>query len=98
MRTDCQLVVLLVVVLACSSTVSAQDEQPTPAETKKQVQLSGAAAKWFEALDKNSDGRISKAEAGELKAFPKMDSNGNGFASKEELTEMAEAGRHSRAE
>ena len=52
------------------------------------------------ALNSNKDGKLSKDELPESLHGPllRADSNGNGFASKEELTEMAEAGRHSRAE
>ena len=93
MKSVLRIAISIIVVLSAAITVLAQEEQPKSVEQSKRVQLPKAMAKWFESLDKNSDGRISKAEAGDLKAFAKMDANGNGFVTTREAVRYAQSRR-----
>jgi hypothetical protein len=70
--------------VAQSTTPSQADPPSPPAQDSQQ----GGAT--FESLDKDGDGRISKAEAAAntnvSQQFSRYDKNGNGFIEKDEVT------------
>lgn len=75
-------------VAALLHTGGALAQSPTPdSEQPAKPAQQGAT---FESLDKDSDGRISKAEAAASQSvteqFSRYDKNGNGFIEKEEVT------------
>jgi Ca2+-binding EF-hand superfamily protein len=73
---------------ASEAPASEQGGQPSqPTHPAMQAEQKGAT---FESLDKDSDGRISKAEAESdakvSQQFTRYDKNGNGFIEKDEVT------------
>jgi len=74
---------------------SATPPEATPPETTQPAQDSQQGAS-FESLDKDSDGRISKAEAAAnanvTAQFSRYDKNANGFIERDEVTSANTSG------
>jgi hypothetical protein len=88
----------VVAALACTSVMatSVTAEQPRDdqiRETKTTETKTTKAIPAFETLDRNSDGQISRTEAGYdrqlSKGFAFLDTNGDGFLSREEYAAWA---------
>ena len=71
--------IFLLILIALTSVAGAQQPRgETPSR------------KWFQQLDRNGDGRISREEAAEKEFFDRADANGNGFVTQREATRFAQ--------
>jgi Ca2+-binding EF-hand superfamily protein len=75
-------------------------DQPFPehSSSTQTMEKEGMHGKWFQKLDKNGDGKISKEEfqLGADNKFERIDSNKDGYVTKEELQAAAKQwkGKH----